>query len=187
MKHYTCAETAKLVRQALKANFPQVRFSVRSNTYSGGASIDVHWTDGPTEDQVDAVAGRYEGAGFDGMIDLKYSCYHYELPDGSIQFASTPGTSGSMGLVDAVNNPQPINAVKVHFGANYVQCSRTLSEALVRRVAPAVCAKWGLPEPSIIHYAHGGFDLSHDGPRVNDWSYDTARDMVLREARITVG
>ena len=40
-KYFTCAETAKLIRQSLKEAFPGVKFSVRSSTYSGGASIDV--------------------------------------------------------------------------------------------------------------------------------------------------
>ena len=42
-KYLSCAETAKLVRTALKKNFPGVKFSVRSSVYSGGASIDVSW------------------------------------------------------------------------------------------------------------------------------------------------
>jgi hypothetical protein len=68
---YSCAETAKLLRASLKATFPGVKFSVRSSTYSGGASINVRWTDGPRTFEVKAVTDRYEGATFDGMIDLK--------------------------------------------------------------------------------------------------------------------
>lgn len=70
-KYLTCAETAKLLRAALKAEFPAVKFGVRSKTYSGGASIDVSWTDGPITADVKPVCDRYEGATFDGMIDLK--------------------------------------------------------------------------------------------------------------------
>ena len=73
-KYLTCAETAKLVRQALKVVFPGIKFSVRSNTYSGGASIDVGWFNGPTENEVKKITDRYEGADFDGMIDRK--TYH---------------------------------------------------------------------------------------------------------------
>lgn len=36
--YQSCAETAKLLRQALKESFPGVKFSVRSSTYAGGAS-----------------------------------------------------------------------------------------------------------------------------------------------------
>lgn len=70
-RHLTCAETAKIVRRRLKDAFPGVRFSVRSSTYSMGASIDVKWTDGPTVDAVDAVTQPLRGADFDGMQDLK--------------------------------------------------------------------------------------------------------------------
>jgi len=70
-------EVAKLVRAALKQAFPRTRFSVTSNRYSGGSSIDVHWTDGPTDRQVRRVCDCYEGADFDGMQDLK--TYHDTL------------------------------------------------------------------------------------------------------------
>ena len=61
-KYLTCAETAKLIRQALKEAFPGVKFSVRSSTYGGGASITVGWTDGPTSDQVDGILNVFEGS-----------------------------------------------------------------------------------------------------------------------------
>ena len=43
MRYLTCAETAKLIRKDLKKNFPKIKFSVMSNTYSMGASIRVNW------------------------------------------------------------------------------------------------------------------------------------------------
>jgi len=70
-KRLTCAETAKLVRRDLKAAFPGVKFSVRSSTYAGGASIHVRWIDGPVVADVDEVVGKYAGATFNGMIDMK--------------------------------------------------------------------------------------------------------------------
>ena len=70
-KYLSCAETAKLVRAALKKNFPRVKFSVRSSVYSGGASIDVSWVLGPTTREVDTVAGQFESADFDGSIDME--------------------------------------------------------------------------------------------------------------------
>lgn len=85
-EYLSCAETAKLVRAALKTQFPGTKFSVRSDTYSGGASIDVRWTDGPTETDVKATCDLYEGATFDGMRDLKE--YHSSIlvgPEGEIR------------------------------------------------------------------------------------------------------
>ena len=69
-RYISCVDTAKLLRKALKAEFPATRFSVRSSSYSGGASIRVEWTDGPTTKRVDRVAKQFAGASFDGMIDL---------------------------------------------------------------------------------------------------------------------
>lgn len=66
------ADTAKLVRKALRAEFPGVKFSVRSNSYAGGASIDVMWTDGPRDVDVQGVVSLYRGAYFDGMTDCKH-------------------------------------------------------------------------------------------------------------------
>lgn len=76
MKHLTCAQTAAIVRKALKEAFPGVKFSVKSKTYSMGASMSVAWTDGPNIAQVEAVTNRFEGSYFDGMQDYKGSRYH---------------------------------------------------------------------------------------------------------------
>lgn len=97
------ADTAKLLRAALKRDFPGVKFSVTSKRYAGGASINVSWVDGPRSADVDKVAQRYSGASFDGMVDLK--SYHESW------------------LRDADGEPQ-----RVHFGADYVFCHRTISD-----------------------------------------------------------
>ncbi|MGJ7523751.1 LPD29 domain-containing protein [Variovorax sp. LT1P1] len=75
-KYLTNAETSKLVRQSLKEAFPDVKFSVRGKTYSGGSSLSVSWTDGPNEAQVDAVVGKFQSAYFDSGIDYKGSVHH---------------------------------------------------------------------------------------------------------------
>jgi len=67
-------DVAKLVRKTLKQHFGAFPFSVRSSRYSGGSSISVYWTDGPTSSRVDALIGHYCGADFDGMTDSK--SYH---------------------------------------------------------------------------------------------------------------
>lgn len=112
-KYLSCADTAKLIRQALKEAFPSIQFSVRSSNYSGGASIRVVWTDGPTVAQVEPIAGAFAGSYFDGMIDYKGSNYH-EL-DG-----------------------QP-----VRFGADYVFCTRKHSDALLGHALEVVARSYG--------------------------------------------
>lgn len=64
---------AKNIRIELAAAFPGVKFSVKSKRFSGGDSIDVRWTDGPTGQQVDEIIDRYAAGSFDGMTD----CYEY--------------------------------------------------------------------------------------------------------------
>lgn len=110
-KYISCADTAKLLRSALKAQFPSVKFSVRSNTYSGGASIDVNWIDGPFASDVDKIAKRYAGATFDGMIDLKE--YHDDL----VYF-------------EGDDMPTP-----VHYGADFVFTRRELSPAYIAKLS----------------------------------------------------
>lgn len=120
-KYLTCAETARLIRAALKARFPGQKFSVRSSNYSGGASINVHWTSGPTEKEVGTVTEGFVGGGFDGMIDMKYNISSWLLPDGTATWAKSPGTQGSMGLDPAFDNPKPHpDAIWVDFASDHV-------------------------------------------------------------------
>ena len=60
---------SKNLKRELARAFLGVKFSVKSNTYSGGDSIDVHWTLGPTTAEVKAVADKYQEGDFDGMDD----------------------------------------------------------------------------------------------------------------------
>lgn len=59
----------KNIRIELKRAFPGVKFSVKSERYSGGDNISVGWTDGPTTEQVDKIVDKYSGGSFDGMTD----------------------------------------------------------------------------------------------------------------------
>ena len=101
-EYISVTDTAKLIREALKHSFPTQAFSVRSKSYSGGASVTVYWTDGPRTKRVDAIIGAFAGCTFDGMIDLKE--YHDTVVVGP-------------------NGPR-----RVHYGANFVFSSREVSD-----------------------------------------------------------
>lgn len=136
-KYLSCAETAKLVRAALKARYPLTKFSVRSKTYSGGASIDVSWTDGPTDAEVEAITFLYKGANFDGMIDLK--------------------TYVTSILVDENGNPE-----EVRFGADFIFTQRALSPEFRAECEAIVAAGTGLPYADndyydVVRLPDGGF------------------------------
>lgn len=58
------------IRTELKRAFLGVKFSVRGKSYSGGCSIDVFWTDGPTTEQVKPITDKYQHGDFNGMEDI---------------------------------------------------------------------------------------------------------------------
>lgn len=146
-EHLTCAETAKLVRAALRARFGRVRFSVRSSTYSMGASIGVRWVDGPTQDQVRAVTDRYAGGRFDATIDHAYHVDHWLEPDGTATLAYSPGTQGSRGTAPAVlADPPGPDARLVSFGADHVFAERDLSSAFTAALEAELLEVWGSRE-----------------------------------------
>jgi Large polyvalent protein associated domain 29 len=114
-RYISVAETAKLIRVELKKSFPGIKFSVRSSSYAGGASVSVSWTDGPARQQVEKVVKIFEGSTFDGMIDLK--SYHESM----------------------------FNGEEVRFGADSVSCSRTMTRAYVDAIVAQYCERWGHP------------------------------------------
>lgn len=72
MDNLDVKEGALLLRQELKRTFPSTNFRVTLSRYSGGSSIRVAWVDGPCVWQVDLIADKYEGRGFDGSTDSSY-------------------------------------------------------------------------------------------------------------------
>jgi hypothetical protein len=135
----TPAETAKLVRRALKDAYPAVKFSVRTRTYAGGASVSVEWTDGPTNQQVEATAKLYAGATFDGMTDMK--SYHDTL----------------MSTEDG--------AELVRFGADFVSCQRRLSEKFRAELEREIADFTSEPYNPTAAYHAAALGDTWDGPR----------------------
>jgi hypothetical protein len=154
-RHIDTADCAKLVRKALKEHFPGVKFSVRTDRYSMGSSVDVRWTDGPTAAMVEARVKRFGGADFDGMIDLK--THHDSELDGET----------------------------VSFGADWICCSRDYSDAFMVRIGERVAAKIGVEPPVWTSYRGGGLYLAaceHNDsrlPYLPDRA-DSLRDQVMQ-------
>jgi len=101
--------------------------------YAGGASIDIKWIDGPLTKAVENVAGVYAGGRFDGSIDLKYNVTHYLRADGTVYVARNVGSAGSGGYDSGEDNRDlmlalPNDVELVHFGADFVFCSREISD-----------------------------------------------------------
>lgn len=151
MKYLSCAETAKLVRAELKQNFPTIKFSVRSKTYSMGASITVNWDNGPTTKQVESAVGCYHGSDFDPMQDLAYHVDHYMTKDGQVCLAESHHN------LEPKKFDQPPDSEKVSFGADYIFCNRHISPEYQKEVADKICFEFGKePVAEIKTYSGGG-------------------------------
>lgn len=125
--YLSCAETAKRVRKTLHEAFPAVKFTVRSDTYTGGASIDVKWTDGPTVKQVQAVCHRFEGATLDAITGYKGPQTHI------------------------------VNGQTIQYGADFIFPQRILSTAFLTCVAQAYCRRYRRPMPPIREQSTGAY------------------------------
>lgn len=64
------ANCASAIREELKTNFPNVKFTVKSSNFSGGDSVHIGWTEGPTTLEVSAITSKYQYGRFDGMTDM---------------------------------------------------------------------------------------------------------------------
>lgn len=152
VRYYSVAETAKCIRVVLKKAFPAVKFSVTSKTYSGGGSVRVSWTDGPTTKAVDAITAVFSGQGFDGMIDMAYNIEAWVL-NGAIVGTRSRGTEGSRGTVPAWGMIPPHDDCElVSFCANSVHTDRAISPALARKASEQIAAYYGVTMPAVVEY-----------------------------------
>lgn len=122
------ADTAKLVRAALKRSFPRTKFSVRTDAYAGGATVRVSWTDGPAAKLVERVTGTFAGKRYDPVADVERGVDHWLMPDGSAVVAPPADAFGNRGPT-----PPCPGARLVYFGAGAVSCTRRYSDALTAR------------------------------------------------------
>lgn len=144
-RYIDTAETAKLIRARLKAEFPKTKFSVRISRYAGGSSIYVNWTDGPTSKRVNQEIGGFNNTHFDGMIDMSYSSSSWLTKDGRAIWGGTRGTQGSAGVVPAVKvepTPPEEGAELVYFSGS-LSTSRQISTAFAKKLVQQIGAYWG--------------------------------------------
>lgn len=65
-RYISAKDQSKAAREILRREFPGVKFSVRTQHHT---SVNVSWTDGPTDAAVSAAIGHLAGGWFDGMTD----------------------------------------------------------------------------------------------------------------------
>lgn len=105
VRSYSLTATAGLIREALKAAFPTVKFSVTTDRFAGGTSLDIRYTDGPSGQQVKAVYAPFISGHFDGMQDM-------HVYNGGL---TAVGEAGQL--------------VRLSFGAKYIDHHRSYSAA----------------------------------------------------------
>jgi hypothetical protein len=128
-------ETAKVIRQILRAAFPATKFSVTTSRGSMVSGVDIRWADGPTVKLVDSIVGQFEAGSFNGMTDS----YEYDR--------------------DAVVT---VDGVQYRPATRYVSTHRNTSVALARRAAVQVAEYWGIEVPVIVEGRYANWTLQDD-------------------------
>lgn len=151
-------DAAKLIRKELKANFKDPKFSVKTKLASMTSSVDIKWTDGPTETEVKAIVDKYQGASFDPQQDL--STPTDIILDGRIMWG----------------------------GPKFVCVERQLTLNFLNTVADRVCQQAGFTKPNIhdaTEYsgAHIHRSESPDEERVNLEIIDLANQSTWADVR----
>ena len=105
---------AKHCRIELKAAYPGVKCSVRTSRFSGGDSIDVQWTDGPTSDQVSSIVDRYSAGHFNGLDDsYNYSDSAWTAAFGDAKYVHTKRDDSDRAIESA------IRTVRAKYSGNF--------------------------------------------------------------------
>ncbi len=63
------AQAAKMIRNELKQAFKGVKFTVTSQYYAGGCSVDIYKPKDIDRNAVDKIVSKYQYGQFDGMTD----------------------------------------------------------------------------------------------------------------------
>ena len=136
---------AKNMRIELKAAFPSIKFSVKSKSYSMGNSINVSWTDGPTDDQIESIIDKSAAGHFDGSDDsYKDERSTWKDAFGSAMYVHANRHDSDMAIASAIRTvcnkydlfPAPTVAEYNSGSLNNVthkHCGDTTLQCLVRR------------------------------------------------------
>ena len=104
-RSYTTAGTAQLIREALKVAFPGVKFSVTSDSFANGTSVDIRYTDGPTRKQVE-------------QVDAPFISGHYNSAEDMYEYHREPTSVDATGRL-----------FRMSYGAKYISVHRSYSPA----------------------------------------------------------
>lgn len=128
------ALAAAMIRKEIKAKFPELKFTCRSENYAGGNSINIGIVDQPVDvkNAIEEMTAKYEYGHFDGMTD----CYHYsnsrdDIPQVKFLFVNNDMTDAKReeiyqaikkGWAGGDELPDTYDAARnVHFQGHYIQ------------------------------------------------------------------
>jgi hypothetical protein len=130
------ARASANLKLELRSTWPQVAFSVTSESHTGGSSIRIRWVNGPTDAQVDEIAKKYQ---------YTYYTENDILSDGT-----------------SYKNDAMHKAVDQWLGsAKYVSCARSVSEDVREEVRVALLDYFnGIPsEVNNVHSVTAGAEI----------------------------
>lgn len=184
-RYISAKDTAAILRTVLKAAFPTVKFSVRTDR---GSSVSVTWFDGPNAEKISGIVDDYDGEGFDGSCDLAFSHFHWLMPDKKSIYAGTPGTEGSRGSFPEVWHPKPHGAELVHFNAS-VSVTRYCGATLATRIMNAICIELNTTKTWDIEHTEWGFSVRgfQEVPKLGGAYISNVIDQVFRALDLTDG
>lgn len=113
------------VRKELKFKFPDTKFKVTTESYSGGSSLRVSWFDGVPASKVDAILSKYEYGSFNGMEDIyEYDKNHSE-EYGDVKYTFSNRSYTEAVMVEAVKTVgiDKEVAVSPYSGSAYIKDS----------------------------------------------------------------
>ncbi len=111
---------AKNIRKLLKRHFHGVKFSVRMD---GTKSVNVNWVDGPTEEDVEAIIGRFKKGYFKSMPGV-YECNDdpFNIAFGGVDYLSVNRDFSDELIKEA------INVLSRKYGDDIIVSEKTLEE-----------------------------------------------------------
>lgn len=94
------AKASKLIRKELKKLFPTTKFSVKSDNYSMGSSVDIRWQDEVPQEPVQKVVKKYQYGHFNGMEDIyEYSNTRKDIPQAKFVQTQREMSEGAKKLI----------------------------------------------------------------------------------------
>ena len=94
------ARVAPQIRRGLKALFPEIKFSVKSD-YN---SVNVSWTDGPSNKEISEFVYLFKNAKFDGMDDcMKYNCTPWNVVFGGVEYICASRDNSDTAVEEAID------------------------------------------------------------------------------------